>query len=277
MPIKRVRRNVKPRKRIARRTRYVRRRRPTTTTVRKLSRRVSRVTRNFAPEFKYIDTNLNTPPGEAASPNHFWMVEALATMGIPGEPNTSNVPVNGYLSTPIYAPVQGDGPHNRVGNQVLYRSIQITGLATILPDGQSVGTFTPAVINCSGYLKIMVVMDTQARAGSTTTPVPNLYQPDIDGLYSTASRKVPYSSLRYRPIATRWYSLSMGNKPSAPINIQIPMRRVMHFHGEDHDDVLNNCFHVIAFASPTLPTHNSYSVRPTFAVRLQARLRFVDC
>lgn len=275
----------RPRRRFVKRVRTTRTRRPRTA-LRRLSRRVSAIRRNLAPEFKAVDYNLNTPPGEAANPQHVWLAQATwdrstypNPMGIPGEFNTANPPVPGYISTFIQHPREGTDQDERIGAQVLYRSIQITGIASCYGGDVGAGGFQSAMTGMSGYLRIMVLLDTQAHTNvNTTDPVPRMFTPDIDGAYSTASRRSPYTHLRYKVIASRTYSLSMGQRPSAMINIQVPMRRVMHFGVDVNDEAaVNNRFYVIGLVSPTLDmTGAPTTVQPQFVVRLQARIRYID-
>lgn len=252
--------------------------------MRRLSRRVSRISRNYQPEFRARDLNLNTPPGEAPSPQHVWVASATwdrstypVPLGIPGEFNTANPPIPGYISTVLDHPLEGTDQNQRLGAQVLYRAIQITGIASCFHDNPG-PPLTGAIPSMSGYLRIMLVMDTQAHTNTNVTdPVPRMFTTDVDGAYSTASRRSPYTHLRYKVIASRTYSLSMGHRPSAMINIQVPMRRVMHFGGDVNDTAaINNRFYVIGLVSPTLDMGTATPVAPQFVVRLQARIRYID-
>lgn len=260
-------------RRFRRRRTTLRTRRPRTS-VRALSRRVSQIRRNFQPEFKYHDYDMNTVSGVPV-PESLWFVTASANLGLPGVVGSAD-PQPGYMSLGIPGLVAGDSGQGRDGYQVLYRHIQITGLIACIESGDA-GTFAKAMTDMSGYVKIMVLLDKQARMGIDTDAVPYFLQHDVAGDYSMASRRYPYSSNRYTVLASRTYSLSMGHRPSVMVNIQIPMRRVMHYTSGDAEHQVNQRFVVIAIASPTLDVGNSTPVSPVFAMRLQARVRYVDC
>lgn len=246
------------------------------TTLRRLSRRVSRVTRNFQPEFKRVDMDLQVLDGEPIGATGIWAVTAASNLGTPGIMGSAP-PIPGYMAVKLPAITQGSTVLQRVGNQVLYRSIQITGLIAPLATEVGGAGFSTAMTDMSGYVKIIVLLDKQAREGVDTDPMTYFMATDVRGHYSIASRRQSYRNLRYQVLASRTYALSMGNKPSAMVNIQIPMRRVMHYSGAQGEYESNQHFHVIAVASPTLNTGATTPTSPIFALSLQARVRFVDC
>lgn len=277
-------RNVRRTRRRFSRRLTSRRPRRTVGVVRRLSRRVARISRNFNPEFKWIDRNLNTPNMEQPSADHWWMVTASDTRAIPGEPGSLNTPVEGYLATRIFGPSQGAGPNDRNGAQCTYRNIQITGTVNcIWGDNFAPPSNINAIIAYSGDIRFYVLMDTQGTSAMVAPyfndPVQSFFDTDIDGLFTTSSRRVPYQNQRYRVIASKKYSLNLAHRARADISINIPMKRVVHFAGVDDTTELNNHFYVVAIPSPSLDTSGwagNMLIAPRFAVRIQARIRYVD-
>lgn len=269
---RKFRRNVKrTRGRVTRRSRPTRtyRRR---TTLRRLSRRVSSIARNFQPEFKWEDYDLHPVNGELTA-DAFAIVTASPTLGTNGLGSAPGIP--GYYTQHIPGVVQGDGAHERVGQQILYRAIHVTGIISAYT-AVSGGQFQSSMTGLSGYVKIMVVLDTQARVGVNTDIMPYLYGRDSNSDYSIAARRNVYVNNRFQVLASRTYAISMGDKPNKLVNIYIPMRRVMHYGGDAGADQLNQRFYVIALAGPTLDLGAVTPAAPQFAMRLQARVRYID-
>lgn len=270
----RRRNGYRGRRPVTRRRTTVRTRRPRTT-VRTLSRRVARISRNFQPEFKFQDYNMNTVSGVAV-PESVWAVTASANLGIPGIYGSAD-PQPGYMALGVPGLDEGTSQLERVGSQVLYRSLHVTGIISAMKSSSNASLAANDFLDMSGHVKIMVLLDKQARMGIDTDPVPQFFAKDVDGDYSTASRRMVAMNKRYTVIASRKYSIQFGSRPSVDVNIYIPMRRVFHWGSGDSEHNINQMFKIVALASPTLTMPENSQVSPVFVMRLQCRVRYVDC